>query len=205
MILLSEFGSVLRVKTTVVPRHKLIVMFFVLVLLWGCGQSNQQQQHSDYDLSSAQATLKSAFKALQENDTSAFVSMLATKEDFVSYYEAENVLPGRTKKTQKEIEEEATAIIARSWQRSSILERFVRTREQGLADGIEDWKETTLFRASANYQNELRQTDSRLLFNYKENIGAIQFGDLIKSKRGWVIERERVPEYSKMVPSRFIK
>jgi hypothetical protein len=203
MILLSEFGSVLHVKTIRVPWHMSIVMFFVMVLLWSCGQSNQQKQYSDYDLSTAQATLKSAFKALQENDTSAFKSMLATKEDFVSYYQAENALDG-TKITQKEIDEKASAKIAISWQLSSMLKRFIRTREEGLADGIEDWKETTLFRASANYQNELRQSDSRLLFNYKENIGAIKFGHLIKSKRGWVIE-SGIPEYSKMVPSRFIK
>ncbi|MFM7859465.1 MAG: hypothetical protein ACKO96_47960, partial [Flammeovirgaceae bacterium] len=107
----------------------------------------------------------------------------------------------QAKKTQKEIEEYASTTIANSWPRSNILARFVRTREQGLADGIGDWKETTLFRASATYQNELSQTESRLLFNYKENIGAIQFGSLIKSKRGWVLESWYIPEYSKMVPS----
>ncbi|MFM7852425.1 MAG: hypothetical protein ACKO96_11055 [Flammeovirgaceae bacterium] len=100
MILLFEFGSVLQGKTSGTRWPMRIVVSFLTVLLWGCGQSNQQKHLSDYDLSSAQETLKSAFKALQENDSSAFMSMLATKEDFVSYYEAEDTLSRQAKKTQ---------------------------------------------------------------------------------------------------------
>lgn len=203
----------MRVKTTVVPRHKLIVMLFVLVLLWGCGQSNQQQQNSDYDLSSAQATIKSLFKAVQENDSSAFMSMLATKDDFVSYYEAENALPDGTKRSPEEIEKEAGAEnILLPWLRAEVRKRFVRIYQQGLADGIPDWKKATVYRATADYQNELNQSSARVLFEYEGNIGGIQFGYLIKAKRGWVLGYavsghigSHSPIYDKMIPSRFIK
>ncbi len=182
-------------------------------LLSGCGKGSQQEETSTYDLSTAQATIKSLFKAVQENDSSAFMSMLATKDDFVSYYEAENTLPDGTKRSPEEIEKKASAEdILLPWLRAEVRKRFVRTREEGLADGIEDWKETTLFRASAEYRNELNQSNSRVLFNYNENIGAIQFGYLIKTKRGWVLGYavsghlgSRSPIYDKMIPSRFIK
>lgn len=214
MILLSEFGSVLRVKTTVVPCwHMCIVMFFVVVLLSGCGQGSQQEETSTYDLSTAQATIKSLFKAVQENDSSAFMSMLAKKDDFVSYYEAENALPDGTKRSPEEIEKKAGAEdILLPWPRAEVRKRFVRIYQQGLADGIPDWKKATVYRATADYQNELNQSSARVLFEYEGNIGGIQFGYLIKAKRGWVLGYavsgnigSRSPIYDKMIPSRFMK
>jgi hypothetical protein len=214
MILLSDFGAVLHVKTTVVPRHLSVVMFFVMVLLAGCGQGTQQERHkSGYDLSTAQATIESLFKAVQENDSSAFMSMMATKEDFVSYYEAENTLPNGTKRSPDQIEKKASAEdILSPTLRAEILKLFLRVREEGLADGIKDWNETVLNRASAEYRNELNQSDARALFDYMGNMGAVKFGYLIKAKRGWVLGyaisgfiASRTPSYDRMIPAHFIK
>jgi hypothetical protein len=189
-----------------------LVLALAAILSLGCSDSRLTGS-SNVDLSTAQSTIESLFKAMQSNDTISFMSMIATQEDFISYYESENNLPDKKNKmTPEEIQNEASKSGILS-ERKQILKRFALIREKGLADGITDWKETKFKRSTADSRNELRQDDPAVLFSYQDNTGRVRLGNyIIKSKRGWVIgnfgfryDGGRAFNYERMIPSAFSK
>ncbi|WP_127120495.1 hypothetical protein [Chryseotalea sanaruensis] len=171
------------------------------------GSGNGGFGKSEVDLTTAQSTLESMFRAFQANDTATFMSMVATPDDFRSHYEAENALKPDDKTTPEELEKDVQSAIE-YLDRSRIQKRLVNAYNKGLADGIAEWKDVTFSRASGEYVDELNQSSNRIFFTYKENTGALKIGHLIKAKRGWVLGSARfgfsggaTPEYDKMIPS----
>jgi len=180
----------------------------LLVFIVSCsGSGNGSFGKSEVDLTTAQSTLESMFRAFQANDTATFMSMVATPDDFRSHYEAENALKPDDKTTPEELEKDVQSAIE-NLDRSRIKKYLINAYNKGLADGIADWKDVTFSRASGDYVDELNQSSNRILFTYKENTGALKIGYLIKAKRGWVLGSARfgfsdgaTPEYDKMIPS----
>ncbi|NBW39191.1 MAG: hypothetical protein EBR30_30065 [Cytophagia bacterium] len=181
---------------------------FLSIFIASCsGSGNGGFGKSEVDLSTAQSTLESMFRAFQANDTATFMSMVATPDDFRSHYEAENALKTNDKRPPEELEKDIQRSIE-YLDRPRIQKRLINAYNKGLADGIVDWKDVTFSRASGEYVDELNQSNNRIFFTYKENTGALRIGYLIKATRGWVLGSAQfgalgggTPEYDKMIPS----
>jgi len=182
----------------------ILLSLTVIVLLSACsgGGSNQ-------DLSTPQATIESLFEAIRSDDSSAFMNVVATTEDFRSYaIEANNLQPADKRQSQLQVDQ-----FVESWtkdhKRSLFAKRFTEIRRDGTADGIKDWKETAFSKSSyePDEQNQLLQRYPKVVFTYGDFIGGVALGAvLVKSSRGWVIAKPGFYEnmhYKKMFNKSF--
>ena len=183
----------------------LLSLCVFIVLLTGCS-GNQSGVSSKYDLSTPQSAIEALFEMIRTNDSTAFMSMIAAREDIMSYaIESDSLKPQKNRRNQQQLKEFVDDLTDRQLKdRHLYLKRFIDIREDGIADGIKEWKDTRFIRATYERTDDLlEQKYPQVEFKYNDFIGSVSLGSvLIKSRRGWVIARPGFSSnmgYKKMV------
>ena len=176
----------------------------IVASLSGCSDSSSSD--SNHDLSTPQATIEALFETIRTNDTSAFMNIIATRDDFRSYaIESDSLKPVKKRRSQKELDDYVESCM-KEHDLNRFRKRFSDISADGTADGIKDWKETVFAKASyeRDQSDELLQRYPKTQFTYGEYIGGVNLGALlIKCSRGWVLARPGPywnMEYKKMYP-----
>ena len=152
------------------------VVFSILALSFtGCGGGLSSVKNG-----TPQEAIETLFMTIRNNDPETFQNLLVKKEDLVSWAQKsadpDQVVSDRLQVLKPD---------------SFMVEQFHGVRSDGNANGIEDWDELIFKRAiysHANYSKLERVNYCEAEFTYRDYIGRIKFGALIKSHRGWVLE-----------------